>query len=78
MLAPETKHIQNGSSQGQSVVSALGILQFAFYESKFGSKDACVPTDILHFNATNSEALNAVTASTSTILGSRRGNRSRV
>jgi hypothetical protein len=26
---------------------ALGILQFAFHKSKFGSKDACVPTDIL-------------------------------
>ena len=31
---------------GQSVVFALGILQFAFHESKFGSKDACVPTHI--------------------------------
>lgn len=46
VLASETKHIQNGSSQGQRVASALGILQLALHEGKFGSKDAVVPTDI--------------------------------
>jgi hypothetical protein len=49
VLPPQTKHLQNRWSKWQSVVPALGFLQFAFDESEFGLKGSGIPANVLPF-----------------------------